>query len=210
MPQGWIEVNIVPVSKDHPERLLVDLIDDLVHVTFAGRLAAWFFGWYPTPEAYHLRLRIRWQSLERSDDERDELFAELNTAQTSRVLTQWWEGNHGTPNEVYEGEENTYGDLWELSYKDWQSSSELVLAMVKADSDNRLSEARQRQWGSRAHLHANRLGWNYYMEALVSLAHARFYLAEVAKTGPEIGTFAGPMDQRLEQMIGELAAGPPP
>ena len=38
MPQQWVEVNIVPAAPDQPERLLVGVIDGLVHSTFADRL----------------------------------------------------------------------------------------------------------------------------------------------------------------------------
>lgn len=209
MPQEWVEVNIGPSSPNQPERLLVDVIDPLVHGTFAGRVETWFFGWYRPPDPYHLRLRIRWQHLEQSDNDRAELFALLDVAQRDSRLATWWEGNHGARGEIYRGEENTYGDLWKLSYKDWQSSSELSLALVKRDPDNRLSADRQVQWGSRAHLHANRMGWNYYFEALLYLMQARFYLAEAGRGDPRIRNFVDPMDQPISQLITQLTAGPP-
>jgi hypothetical protein len=208
MPHEWVEVNIVPAASDRPERLLVDVIDGLVHATFADRLAAWFFEWYQEPQEYHLRLRLRWRDPGRFDDDSDDLFARLDEARASSLLGRWWEGNQGKIGEVYEGEADTYGDLWELSYRDWNSSCELVLAMARKDPDNRLSEERQREWNSRAHLHSNRIGWNYYIEALISLANARFYLAESGKSGPELGAFVGPIDERIEQLINEIVAGP--
>jgi len=209
VPQEWVEVNIAPSSATQPERLLVDLVDPLVHGTFAGRVEAWFFGWYRPPDPYHLRLRIRWQRLEQSDTDRAELFDLLNAAQQNGQLATWWEGNHGARGEIYRGEAPTYGDLWELSYKDWQSSSELTLALVKRDPDNRLSSERQSQWASRTHLHANRMGWNYYYEALFHLVQARFYLTEAGKGDPRIRNFVGPMDQPIERLITQLTAGPP-
>ena len=208
MPQEWVEVNIVPAAPDRPERLLVDVIDGLVHATFADRLAAWFFEWYLEPQEYHLRLRLRWRDPARFDADSDDLFARLDQARASGLLGRWWEGNHGTIGEVYKGEADTYGDLWELSYRDWNTSCELVLAMARKDPDNRLSEDRQREWNSRAHLHSNRMGWNNYVEALISLANARFYLAESGKSGPELGAFVGPIDERIELLINEIVAGP--
>jgi Lantibiotic biosynthesis dehydratase C-term len=208
MPQEWVEVNIVPAKPAQPERLLVDLIDGLVHTSFADRLAAWFFEWFQEPQEHHLRLRLRWQDLARSDADNDDLFARLDQARADGLLGRWWEGNDGRIGEVYEGEADTYGDLWELSYRDWNSSCELVLAMARDDPDNRLSEERQRQWNSRAHLHSNRMGWNYYVEALISLANARFYLAESGKSGPELAAFVAPIDGRIEQLINEIVAGP--
>ncbi len=208
VPQEWVEVNIVPTAPDQPERLLVDLIDGLVHTTFADRLAAWFFEWHQEPQETHLRLRLRWRELEHSDRDGDDLFARLDEARALELLGRWWEGSHGRIGEVYDGERDTYGDQWELSYRDWQSSSELVLAMAKEDPDNRLSEARQGQWNTRTHLHSNRMGWNHYVEALISLANARFYLAEAGKSGPQLAAFVGPIDDRIEQLINEVVAGP--
>jgi shikimate dehydrogenase len=208
MPQEWVEVNIVPAAPDLPERLLVDVIDGLVHDTFADRLGAWFFEWFQEPQEHHLRLRLLWWDLDGSDAAGDALFAHLDEAQAQGRLGRWWEGNDGRIGEIYEGEAGTYGDLWELSYRDWNSGCELVLAMVRKDPDNRLSEVRQREWNSRAHLHSNRMGWNYYVEALISLANARFYLAESGKSGPELAAFVAPIDERIEQLINEIVAGP--
>ena len=80
--------------------------------------------------------------------------------------------------------------------------------MARQDPDNRLSEVRQREWNSRAHLHSNRMGWNYYVEALISLANARFYLAESGKSGAALAAFVAPIDGRIEQLINEIVAGP--
>ena len=104
MPQEWVEVNIVPTAPDQPERLLVDVIDGLVHTAFADRLAAWFFEWYQEPQEYHLRLRVRWRDPARFDAESDDLFARLDEARASGLLGRWWEGSHGKIGEVYEGE----------------------------------------------------------------------------------------------------------
>ena len=208
MPQEWVEVNIVPAVPDQPERLLLGVIDGLVHTTFADRLDAWFFEWFQEPQEHHLRLRLRWRDLAGSDANGDALFAHLDQARAEGLLGRWWEGNDGRIGEVYEGEAGTYGDLWELSYRDWNSSCELVLAMARQDPDNRLSEDRQREWNSRAHLHSNRMGWNYYVEALISLANARFYLAESGKSGAALAAFVAPIDERIELLINEIVAGP--
>jgi hypothetical protein len=208
MPQEWVEVNIVPAAPDKPERLLVGLVDGLVHTTFADRLDAWFFEWFQEPQEHHLRLRLHWRDPAGSDAGNDDLFARLDGARAEGLLGRWWEGNDGRIGEVYEGEADTYGDLWELSYRDWNSSCELVLAMARRDPDDRLSEDRQREWNSRAHLHANRMGWNYYVEALISLANARFYLAESGKSGAELAAFVAPIDARIDELIKEVVAGP--
>jgi Lantibiotic biosynthesis dehydratase C-term len=208
MAQAWVEVNVVPSDPTQPERLLVDVIDPLIHTTLAGRIAIWFFGWYSEPQQFHLRIRILWQQLERSDSDRAALFGELDAAQGSGGLAMWWEGDHGTPGEIYDGEADTYGDLWKLSYQDWNSSSELALALVKQDPDNRGASERQAQWARRAHLHANRLGWNYAQEAIASLAHARGNLAVVGNTSQQIADFVGPIGGVMERLLEQLAQGP--
>jgi hypothetical protein len=173
VPQAWVEVNIAPTSIEQPERLLVGMIDALVHETFRERIDVWFFGWYSQPQPYHLRLRIRWRSMEQSDDARDELFSLLQAAQHQGQLARWWEGSHGTEGETYQGEEDTYGDLWEVSCKDWNSSSELVLAVVKLAPDDLQTEQRRAQWERRVHLHSNRLRWDDYFEAFYCLIQAQ-------------------------------------
>jgi len=209
VPQEWIEVNIAPLSAEQPERLLLDLIDPLVHDRFRGRVGVWFFGWYSEPQEYHLRLRIRWQRSEQADDDRAELFGLLNAARDEGQLARWWPGNHGREGEIYQGEAAEYGELWELSCQDWNSGSELALALVKLDPDRRLAERRRAQWSSRAHLHANRLGWGYYYEALFCLVQARGNLGNAGTADRRLANFVGPIEQAIGQQIEQLAAGPP-
>jgi hypothetical protein len=52
------------------------------------------------------------------------------------------------------------------------------------------------------------MGWNYYVEALISLANARFYLAESGKSGAALAAFVAPIDERIELLINEIVAGP--
>ena len=208
MPQAWVEVNIAPTSLDQPERSLVDLIDSLVHDTFRERIGIWFFGWYSQPQPYHLRLRVRWLKLEESDNYRDKLFDHLNAAQDGGQFERWWQGSHGTEGETYPGEEDTYGDLWELTCKDWQSSSELVLAVVKRDPDNSQSEQRRSQWERRVHLHSNRLRWNDYLEAFYCLVQARGRLA-LLSDNPQLAGFVAPIGESIQRSIDQSAAGPP-
>lgn len=202
MPQEWVEVNIVPSAPEQPERLLVDLIDPLVHDTFGGRIGIWFFGWYSEPQPYHLRLRIRWRQVDQADQDRVDLFAFLAAAQSGGKFARWWAGNHGRDGDVYEGESDTYGQLWERSCEDRYSGSELALALVKLDPDQRMTEDRFNAWSRRVHLHSNRLGLNYYAESLFSLVHAQGYLdhARLGTGDLQLVDFIG----RIEQSIGEL------
>jgi len=211
VPQEWVEVNIVPSSSDQPEKLLIDLIDQLAHDTFRGRVGVWFFGWYSEPQPYHLRLRIRWQQLEQADEDRADLFAFLDTAQSDGKFARWWPGNHGREGEDYEGEADIYGQLWEPSCEDWHSGSELALAVVKLDPDHRMTQDRFAQWSRRVHLHSNRLGLNYYSESLFSLVHAQGYLdhARLGTDNPQFADFIGSIEQSIEELIQRLKEGPP-
>jgi len=209
MPQEWVEVNVVPISREQSERsLLIELVDPLVHGTFNGRVAAWFYGWYSLPQEYHLRLRIRWQQLDRSESDRDDLYAALNDARDKGRLKRWWPGRDGNEGEIYSGEANRYPYLWELSYKDWQSGSELALALAKLDPGNPLAQRRQDHWASRVHLHSNRLGLGYYYEAALSLIRAYNALGEAA-SDPQLTNFVTSIQQSIAPLIQQLNQGPP-
>jgi hypothetical protein len=209
MPQEWVEINLVPISPEQSERsLLLELVDPLVHETFNGRIAAWFYGWYSLPREYHLRVRIRWQELDRSDNDRDDLYRVLNDARDNGRLARWWPGRDGTEGEIYPGEADRYPDLWELSYKDWQSGSELALALAKLDPDNLFARRREEHWHSRVHLHSNRLKLGYYYEAAFSLIRAYEALAEAGRD-PQLAHFVTSIQQSIMPLIQQLKQGPP-
>jgi hypothetical protein len=46
-PTEWVEVNIEPTSYERRERLLLDVIDPLIHETLSGRIDAWHYFWEP-------------------------------------------------------------------------------------------------------------------------------------------------------------------
>lgn len=121
----WTEVNITPASWEQRERLLLDVVDPLVHDTLDGRMAAWHYFWEPA-----LRLRIRWK--QPTQDDLRELTSFLDAAKTVGKLTAWISGNHGKPGETYTGEAPGYGpEVWDETYRDWTSASELALNQVE-------------------------------------------------------------------------------
>jgi hypothetical protein len=52
----WVEAEIQPADFGRRERLLVDVIDPLVHETLDGRIDAWRYFWEPA-----LRFRVHWR-----------------------------------------------------------------------------------------------------------------------------------------------------
>jgi hypothetical protein len=65
-PAEWVEAEIQPADYGRRERLLVDVIDPLVHETLDGRIDAWHYFWEPA-----LRFRVHWQQpiLKRDPDD---------------------------------------------------------------------------------------------------------------------------------------------
>jgi hypothetical protein len=166
----WTEVNITPASWEQRERLLLDVVDPLVHDTLDGRMAAWHYFWEPA-----LRLRIRWK--QPTQDDLRELTSFLDAAKTVGKLTAWISGNHGKPGETYTGEAPGYGpEVWDETYRDWTSASELALSIVKHDAAKDLSEPRPFHWQRRVHLFSNELGLGFFEEGCWSLDQANGYL----------------------------------
>jgi hypothetical protein len=188
--QEWVEVNIVPSSREAPERLLLDVVDPLVHDRLEGRVETWFYFWEP-----ELRLRIRWQQPKRAAEGRDELIAFLDAAERGGMLASWYEGSHGKKGGTYLGEAALYGEeVWELTSKDWMGGSELALALVKLDSENRLTRPRSFHWERRVHLFSNQLLLD---EVPLCLRQARGYLSMRDTGDPRVRELMGAIERYL-------------
>lgn len=149
----WIEVNIVPPDERYPEPILLDVVDPIVHSHLVDKIERWFYFWEP-----ELRLRLRWRDPACANTNRAALAELLDQAQADRKLSRWWEGNHGKEGERYTGEADFYGpEVWDLTSRDWMGGSELALAIVKLDSEGRLTEPRDFHWNRRVHLFSNQL-----------------------------------------------------
>jgi Lantibiotic biosynthesis dehydratase C-term len=169
--ESWIELNIVP-RRPLDEDVLVDLVDPLVHETFAAEIATWFFLWEP-----ELRLRIRWRDGDRAAELRDLLTSVLDPWKADRKLDDWYEGAHGVRGERYVGEADHYGEeIWPRLQLDWMSGSELALALVKVDRARRLTRPRDYHWNRRVHLFTNQLLQTWDAEVELSLRQALGYL----------------------------------
>jgi len=187
MAHEWVEVNIVPSSQ--PERLLLDVVDPLIHDRLRERIETWFYFWEPS-----LRLRIRWKPMH-ADGGRDELAGFLDTAKRQDMLASWYEGSHGERYKTYDGEADLYGDeIWETTAKDWMSGSELALAIVKLDSEERLTRPRSFHWERRVHLFSNQLLLD---EVPLCLRQAHGYLAMRETADPRVADIMAAIERYL-------------
>lgn len=167
----WTEVNIIPSGQ--PEQLLLDLVEPLIHHVLNGQWDNWHYFWETQPLGkLHLRLRIRWLDPTQTTGE-GILSTSLVDEENKKTIAGWFPGNHGHRNQVYTGEANDYGpEVWELTYQDWTSGSELALAIIKFESQQILTKPRQLHYERRAHLFANEL---LLPERLVNLYQALAY-----------------------------------
>jgi hypothetical protein len=174
-PTEWTEVNIEPISYERRERLLLDVVDPLIHQTLSGRIDAWHYFWEPA-----LRLRVHWQQPTQADYTRLTDF--LEAAKIDGKLADWKPGSHGDPGQTYQGEAPKFGtDIWPYTYRHWTTGCELALALAKRDPDNALTELsadpndnapREFHWVYAVHLFSNPLGLGHLDEGRWSLRHA--------------------------------------
>jgi hypothetical protein len=164
----WIEVNI-PARAEERARLLLEVVDPLVHDEVSDHLMTWFYLWEP-----ELRLRLRWTDPGVAESARARVALFLDRAKADGRLEDWYEGNHGNRGETYRGEADFYGsEVWELTARDWMSGSELALAIVRFEADDTLTKPRDFHWKRRVHLFSNQLWLN---EIALCLVQAQGYL----------------------------------
>jgi hypothetical protein len=166
----WAEVHIQPNAGQPKEKLLLEVIDPLVHNEFAGRIESWHYFWEP-----ELLLRIRWLQPAEAAKDQDDLQVALDRAKTAGQLERW-------QIVAYAGEAPDYGEeMWDNSFHDWMAGSELALAIVKFDAQGQLSRDRFYHWHRRVHLFSNELGLDHFLEGCWSLEQARGYLDQAVK-----------------------------
>jgi hypothetical protein len=162
----WIEVNI-PARDNERARLLLEVVDPLVHEMLSETVTTWFYFWEP-----ELRLRVGWSDTLHAERGRAEITRFLDAAKGDGKIVDWYEGNHGARGETYRGEADFYGgELWELTAKDWMSGSELALAIVRAEGEGALTKPRDFHWSRRVHLFSNEL-WLDEVALCLDQAHA--------------------------------------
>lgn len=194
--EAWVEVNLVP-AQERDERLLVDLVDPVVHEHLKDNLETWFFFWEPG-ESELLRLRIRWRDPAQSEPCTNRLFSFLNEFEAEETLVSWYEGSHGRRGETYQGEAATYGpEIWGLVQKDWMNGSELAVALVKLESQGRLTNSREFHWGRHVHLFTNQTFGTWWAEVQLCLRQAQGYLTMLQQRMRQD-------DPRITRMLDEL------
>lgn len=162
-------MNIPAPDAETRTRLLLEVVDPLVHERLGDRVGTWFYFWEP-----ELRLRIRWSDPEEAESGRAELARLLDQARADGRLEDWYEGKHGARGGTYRGEADFYGDeVWELTASDWMSGSEPALAIVRFEADGVLTKPRGFHWGRRVHLFSNQL---WLDEIALCLRQAHGYL----------------------------------
>jgi hypothetical protein len=189
IPAEWVEVNIEPTSYERRERLLLDVVDPLMHEMLNGRIDAWHYFWEPA-----LRLRIHWQEPTQADYTLLTDF--LARAKDDGKLADWEEASHGQQGQTYPGEAEKFGaDIWPHTYRHWTTGCELALALVKRDPDNVLTELgtdpgdstlREFHWVHAVHLFSNPLGLGHLDEGRWCLRQAwnQLFIANQAGEPP--------------------------
>ena len=94
---------------------------------------------------------------------------------------RWYPGADGIPGDQYEGEASRYDgpEMWQVTYKDWRTGSDLALALLRLDAEGGLAEGRAYHLERRVHLHSNRLGLSLFDEARLYLHLAIGYFNNV-------------------------------
>ena len=179
MPDAWIEVNLFPPSRDDRIKVLLEVIDPLVHDTLGGRISSWHYGQYADANTpFHLRLRILWGEPALAADGKNMMWDFLKDKKDKSILVDFYEGSHGAKSTTYPGEEDEFGtEMWNAKYRFWESQSEHALTLLKNESAKSLSKHDLPwHWEKNVHLFSNRLLLSYADEAYLSLQRARAYL----------------------------------
>ena len=169
-------MNIPAADDGERTRLLLEVVDPLVHDELGDHVRTWFYFWEP-----ELRLRIQWSDPGQTEWSRAELTRSLDKAKADGRLEDWYEANHGNRGEQYRGEADFYGnEVWELTANDWMSGSELALAIVRLEAEGALTKPRDFHWKRRVHLFSNQL---WLPEIALCLEQARGYLRMTEEAG---------------------------
>jgi Lantibiotic biosynthesis dehydratase C-term len=186
MPDEWTEVNLMPRNQDDRLKVLLEVIDPLVHDKLSARIDSWHYGQYDQPAPYHLRLRVLWREHEQSTEGRNIMSGFLEDKKNEGILSDWYEGNHGDRNRTYTGESPKFKEMWDLTYRFWESQSEFSLALLKRESDGSLSEDLTWHWESNVHLFSNRLLLGSMDEVYLGLQRALGYIDPQSPGGQAI------------------------
>jgi hypothetical protein len=152
-------------------------------------------------------VRILWNSASQVTAPKKELSRFLD-AEKPGVIADWYEGSHGVRNAVYPGEDGEYGvEMWEATYRLWESQSEYALKLLANESTGSLSKHPVVwHWERSVHLLTNRLFFGFYDEIYLTLRQADGYLARVGSDdpNPKVSAWANTLAQivqHIEQQV---------
>jgi hypothetical protein len=226
MSEQWTELNLVPPTRDDKLRVLLEVIDPLVHGLLSQDISHWFYGHYDSPGPSHLRLRILWQSGTEISRVTGEATSFLQTKQSDGTLVEFYEGSHGRKYQTYTGEADEHEGMWEATYKLWSCQSAYALNLLKLESASALTKHHLPwHWSRSVHMLSNSLLLSYLDEAYLSLkrgqdclnileanqtdAPTKDWFTRLAKTvGSAQGRIEMDVKQSLDESIRDLIDDP--
>jgi Lantibiotic biosynthesis dehydratase C-term len=206
----WTEVNLVPSTIQDRIRVLLDIVEPLVHTELGGRIDTWFFGHYGDPAPYHLRVRILWRDQANANQGKRELSTFLDTQKGHRAIADWYEGSHGHRGQQYPGEADDFGtEMWAATYKLWGCQSEFALVLLKNESQDSLSKhSFSWHWERAVHLFTNRLFLGISDEIYLMLKQAAGYFGYYAQNAQnnQARTWLNSQDQTVDSIRADLVS----
>lgn len=186
MSDEWTEVNLIIASQSDELPVLSNVVDPLIHSALSQYIASWFYNSYADPGSLSIRVRIFWLSTTQVATAKKVLSGALDAEKRNGVIVDWYEGSHGVRNQTYPGETEEYGaEMWESTYKLWESQSEFALNLLKYESSSSLSKKSfVEHWERSVHLLTNRLLLSLLDEVYLSLRQAGGYLAAIGNNNP--------------------------
>ena len=143
----WVEENIRPLSRDNMDRVLLEHIKPIVfYLKGKGWLVTWHFlressNWRGSgnqpPLIQHIRFRVKAATDANLQSIRDFLRKVLDGLEHIGKINSHYRGNHGTPNQDYQGESNNFDESanspqgWDAVQRWLQAGSEIELVFLK-------------------------------------------------------------------------------
>jgi hypothetical protein len=147
VPEYWVEENIRPTNPDQADSVLVQRIKPLIDDLKEQGIITWHFlredsGWRGREKIPHIRLRVRARDKSQQLSLKCFLATKLDELQKlGEVLEHYW-GNHGRPNEEYQGEPDNFDEEalspegWNITQRYFQACSEIAPLVIEAQLRN--------------------------------------------------------------------------
>jgi hypothetical protein len=208
MSSQWTEVNLVSPGRDDKIRVLLEVIDSLIHAELNSDIESWFYSNYDIPAPPHLRLRILWKSETDITRAKRELFDFLDDKKSDGSLADYFEGSHGVRGLTYPGETDEHEGMWEATYKLWASQSEYALELLKLESANSLTKHHLPwHWSRSVHMLSNPLILNILDEVYLSMMQGSGYFRVLAQNTQDASfrSWCTSLAEAVEQVQRDIA-----